>query len=189
MKLHIVLLLIGMQFATASPAYSVHGRAYVERERQIDKLTKQLVQQSRDARAYRELLLELDSIDLEESMRDFWRTAREMEYAMASAIRQGRERLQRQGIVVPNASAADNATLDLGDGTKNENPLARRVGRMEMIMRETDGLHNPQLMNDPSVIARYRFLVGEFCSLMQAGVDESQAEIDALREQQRATTN
>lgn len=189
MKPHIVLLLIGMQIAIANPAYSVHGRAYVERERQIVKMTKQMVQQSRDANAYHELLLELDSIDLEESTRDFWRTAHEMKSAMATAIRQGRERFQRQGIVVPSASAADNATLDLDDGTKNENSLARRVGRMEMIMRETDGLRNPQMMNDPSVIARYRLLVGEFHSLMQADVDELQAEIDALREQQRATTN
>lgn len=189
MKPHIVLLLIGMQIAIASPAYSVHGRAYVERERQIDKLTKQMVQQSRDAHAYRELLLELDSIDLEESTRGFWRTAREMKSAMIRAIRQGRERLRRQGIVVPSASAADNATLDLDDGTKKENPLARRVGRMEMIVRETDGLHDPQMMNDSSVIARYRLLVGEFCSLMQADVDELLAGIDALKEQQRATTN
>ena len=189
MKSHVVLLLIGMYIAIASPAYSVHGRAYVERERQIDKLTKQMVQQSRDARAYHELLLELDSLDLGESTRDFWRTAHEMEYAMAGAIRQARERLQREGIVVPNASAADNAALDLDDGTNNENPLARRVGRMEMIMRETGGLHDPQMMNDPSVIARYRLLVGEFCSIMQADVDELQAEIDALKQQQRATKN
>jgi hypothetical protein len=189
MKPHIALLLIGMQIAIASPAYSVHGRAYVERERQIVKLTKQMVQQSRDADAYHELLLKLDSIDLKESTRDFWRAAREMKSAMARAIRQGRERLQRQGIVVPSASAADNATLDLDDDTKNENPLARRVGRMEIIMRETDGLRAPQMVNEPSVIARYRLLVGEFHSLMQADVDELQAEIDALREQQRATTD
>jgi hypothetical protein len=49
MKPHIVLLFIGMQIAIASPAYSVHGREYVERERQIVKMTKQMVQQSRDA--------------------------------------------------------------------------------------------------------------------------------------------
>jgi hypothetical protein len=189
MKPHIVLLFIGMQIAIASPAYSVHGREYVERERQIVKMTKQMVQQSRDAHAYHELLLELDSIDLEETTRDFWRTAREVKSAMARAIQQGHKRLQRQGIVVPSASAADNATLDLDDGTENENPLARRVGRMEMIMRESDGLRNPQMMNDPSVIARYRLLAAEFHSLMQADVDELQAEIDALKGQQRATTD
>jgi hypothetical protein len=189
MKPHIVLLLIGMQIAIASPAHSVHGREYVERERQIVKMTKQMVQQSRDAQAYRELLLELDAIDLEESTRDFWHTAREVKSAMAKAIQEGHERLRRQGIVVQSASAADNATLDLDDGTENENPLARRVGRMEMIMRETDGLRDPQMMNDSSVIARYRLLVGEFHSLMQTDVDELQAEIDALKEQQRATTN
>ena len=189
MKPHIVLLLIGMQTAIAGPAYSTHGRAYVERERQIVKMTKQMVQHSRDAREYQELLLELDSIDLEESTRDFWRTANEMKSAMDRVIRQGRERLQRHGIVVPSAGAAGNATLDLDDGTKNENPLAQRVGRMEMIMRETEGLRDPQMMNDPSVIARYRLLVGEFHSLMQADVDELQAGIDALRVQQRATRN
>lgn len=189
MKPHIVLLLIGIQIAVASPAYSVHGRAYVERERQIVNTTKLMVQQSRDAEAYRELLLDLDSIDLEESTRDFWHTAREMGSAMANAIRQGRERLERQDIVVPLAGTADNANLDLDDGTGNENPLAQRVGRMEMIKRETDGLREGQMMNDTSIIARYRILVGEFHALMQADVDELQAEIDALREQQRATTN
>jgi hypothetical protein len=60
---------------------------------------------------------------------------------------------------------------------------------MEMNVRETDGLRDPQMMSDASVIARYRLLVGEFNSLMQTDVDELQAEIDALKEQQRATTN
>lgn len=189
MKPHIVLLLIGIQIAIASPAYPVHGRSYVERERQIVKITKLMVQQSRDADAYHELLLELDTIDLEESTRDFWHTAREMGSAMASAIRQGRERLQQQCVVVPRAGGADNANLDPDNSTRNENPLAQRVGRMEMIKHETDGLREGQMMNDTSVIARYRLLVGEFYSLMQADVDELQAEIDALREQQRATSN
>jgi hypothetical protein len=189
MKPHIALLLIVMQIAIASPAYSVHGRAYIERERQIVKMTKQMIQQSRDVNAYRELLLELDSIDLEESTRDFWRTAHAVKDAMAEEIRQGHERLHRQVIVVQSASVADIANLDLDDGTENESPLARRVGRMEMIMRETDNLRDPNMMNDPSVIARYRLLVGEFHSLMQAEVDELQIEIDALKERQRATTN
>jgi hypothetical protein len=189
MKPHILLLLIGMQIAIARPAYSVHGREYVERERQIVKMTKQMVQQSRDAQAFRELLLELDSIDLKESMRDFWRTAREVKSAMARAIQQGHERLQRQGSVVQSAGSADKTTPDLNDGTRNENPLALRIGRMEMIVRESDGLRDSLMMNNPSVIARYRLLTGEFYSLMQADVDESQARIDSLREQQRATTN
>lgn len=189
MKPHIVLLLIGIQIAVASPAYSVHGREYVERERQIVKMTKQMVQQSRDAQAFRELLLELDSIDLEVTPGDFWQVAREVKSAMTRAIQESHERLRRQGLVVQNASAADNATFDPDDRAENENPLTRRVGRMEMIMRETDGLRDPQIMVDASVIARYRVLVGEFHSLMQADVDELQAEIDALREQQQATPN
>ncbi|MHC4060177.1 MAG: hypothetical protein ACYSR6_01015 [Planctomycetota bacterium] len=189
MKPHIVLLLIGMQIAIASPAYSVHGREYVERERRIVKLTKQMVQRNSDAQAYRELLLELDSIGLEETPGDFWHMAREMKSAMTVAIQERHKRLRRQGIVVQSASAADNAPYDLDDGAENENPLVRRVGRMEMIMLETDGLCDPQMMNDSTVFARYRLLVGEFHSLMQADVDELQAEIDTLKEQQRATKN
>jgi hypothetical protein len=189
MKPHIVLLLIGIQIAVASPAYSVHGREYVERERQIVKLTKQMVQRSGDVQAFRDLLLELDSIDLEGSPRDFWQTTRELKSAMAGAIQERHARLRRQGIVVQSAGAADNANFDLDDGAENENPLARRVGRMEMIMRETNGLRDPQVIIDSSVIARYRLLVGEFHSLIQTDVDELQAEIDALKEQQRATTN
>jgi len=186
MKNQIALLLIGLQVAVAAPALAVQGRDYVQRERQIVKLTKQTVKEQRETDAFRNLLVELDSIDLSESTRDFWQMARTVKDAMAEEVRQGHERIRKEGGDVQHADAAALAQLNSDKPSVGATPLEQRVERMEMIMLETDGLRNPVGMNDSSVITRYRALVGEFCSLLQAEVDEMQSEIDALKALQEA---
>jgi hypothetical protein len=190
MKTHIALLLVGLQLAIVTPAFAVKGRAYVENERRIVKLTKEMVREDKETQAFRDLIKELDSIDLEESTRDFWRTAHAVKDAMAEEIRQGRERLVKEGYY--DAQQAGTEGLDASQGVSappTDNPLARRVDRMEMIVLETDGLRNPAGMNDQAVLVRYRVLVGEFHSLLQVEVDEMQAEIDALKARQDAIDN
>jgi len=186
MKIRLFLLLIGLHLAIAAPVYAVQGRAYVQRERQIVKLTKEMVQEQREADAFKDLLKQLDSVDLSESSRDFWRLAHDVKDAMVEEVRQGQERLRKEGAGVQEAGLSGSAS---SDADTNENPLAKRVKRMEMIVLETEGLRNPVAMSDPTSIARYRYLVGEFHSLLQAEVDEFQAEIDALKAIQRAEQN
>jgi hypothetical protein len=186
MRIRLFLLLIGLHLAIAAPVYAIKGRAYVQRERQIVKMTKEMVQEQREADEFKELLLELDSVDLSESTRDFWRLAHDVKDAMVEQVRQGHERLRKEGAGVQEAGLSGDPSVDTD---ANENPLAKRVKRMEMIVLETDGLRNPVAMSDRTSIARYRYLVGEFHSLLQAEVDERQAEIDALEAIQRAEEN
>lgn len=186
MRIRLFLLMIGLHLAIAAPVYAVKGRAYVQRERQIVKMTKEMVQEQREADAFRNLLKELDSVDLSESSRDFWRLARDVKDAMVEEVRQGQERLRKEGVQVQEAGLSGNSSVDTDT---DESPLAKRVKRMEMIVLETDGLRNPVAMSDPTSIARYRYLVGEFHSLLQADIDERQAEIDALETIQRAEEN
>jgi hypothetical protein len=164
----------------------VQGRAYIQRERQIVKLTKVMVQENEEVEAFRDLLKELDTANLESPTRDFWLTVRELAEAMEEQVRQGRERLAKEAREgnVQKADVADSAPLDSSQGA-SEDPLAQRVHRMEMILRETEGMRTPMMMGEQSLIARYRVLVGEFHSLLQSEVDEMQAEIDALKEMQR----
>lgn len=178
----------------AAPPAQAQGRAYIQREREIVKMTKVMVQESREAKEFADLLKELDSADVSESTREFWQTAREIRSAMGRELEQARERLEKEGAgekrtseaKIQKAETAATATIPTGeDAASSMSPQARRVHRMEMIIRETDGLRNPMSMNDESVMARYRLLVGEFHDLLLAEVDEMKEEIDTLKKMQR----
>jgi hypothetical protein len=187
MKAYIAFSLIGLQLAIAAPAFAVEGRAYVETERKIVRMTKQMVADNRETGAFADLLKELDAIDLSESTRDFWRLAHEVKDAMAEEVRQGRVRIEKEGASQQQADASGAVQPNPGAGSNpTEDALSKRIHRMEMIVLETEGLRNPLSMSEESVIVRYRHLVGEFHSLLQADVDETRAEIDALKERQRA---
>jgi hypothetical protein len=178
-------MLIGMLLLclAATAADAVQGRAYVEREKQIYKLAKAVDVKAEEVKAFGDLLRELDDCDLEESSRDFWRTARSVKDAMDEQLRQARAQLKKE-LPVQQAGVSDTASLDMSEDAV-ETPLSKRVHRMEMILRETEGLRNPMSMNDESVINRYRLLVGEYHELLKEDVADMRAEIDALKAENR----
>ncbi len=166
----------------ALPAYA-QGRAYVEMGRTIVKMTKLMVVEEDEVKAFKKLLKELDAADTSESLREFWMTARKVSDAMKREVEQGQENLKKE------TGDKETKVEELSDADtpdEDESPLAQRVQRMHMIVRETDGLRSPSGMADPSALARYRLLVGEFHDLLVDDVDAMKAEIKVYKEKQRA---
>jgi hypothetical protein len=184
---------VGLSCLAASAAHAVQGRAYVEREREIVKMTKQMVAVNDEVKAFGKLLEDLDDCDLSESSRDFWMTARDIKTAMEIEIAQARENLSKEDAqarekqvrsAVQQAEMMETAPLDSSD-QEALSPQARRLQEMELTYREAEGLRNPMSMHEESVIKRYRVVVGHFHELMQQEVTDMQSEIDTLRELNR----
>jgi hypothetical protein len=196
MKIITRTLLIGtvvLSCLAASAAQAVQGRAYIQREREIVKMTKQMVAVNDEVKAFGRLLENLDDCDLSESSRDFWMTARDIKTAMEVEIAQTRQNLSKEDAharekqvrsAVQQAEMMGSAPLDSSD-QESLSPLERRLREMELTYREAEGLRNPMSMHEESVIKRYRVVVGHFHELMQQEVAAMQADIDALKELNR----
>lgn len=174
-------LLIGLLLlvAAAAAAYAMQGRAYVQRQRQIEKMTKDMVTHEDEVKSFAKLLDELDHCDMSESTRDYWHTAQSVKAAMEEQLHEAREELKKEA-PVQQAQVGDSASMSAAtDSTATS--LATCVHRMEMIYRESEGLRNSFSLNDPSVIKRYRLLAGRFHDTLEQGIAARQAKIDALK--------
>lgn len=195
MRKPISTLLIGLFItaAAASAALAVQGRAYVERERQIQQMAKAMDGDRREVKTFKQLLEDLDDCDISESTRDFWRIARDVKPAMERELAQITDRANEKAAKmrknqversVQKAEMGEATPLDSSDAT-SDSPLIKRARHMEMLYREAEGLRNPMAMADPSVVKRYRLLVGQFYDEMKADIHSREAEIDRLRKENR----
>jgi hypothetical protein len=77
-------------------------------------------------------------------------------------------------------------TLPLDSGEQSSVALlSQRLRQMELTYREAEGLRNPSVMHEESVINRYRLLAGRFHELMKEDVAAMRSEIDELRKLNR----
>jgi hypothetical protein len=195
MRKSLTTLLIGL-FVTAAAASAVYaqGRAYVQRQRQIYAMAKAMDGDRREVKDFGNLLEDLDDCDLSESTRDFWRLARgKLKPAMERELAQINERAEKEEsegrrkqveASVQKAEMGESAPLDSSEQSV-DSPLVQRAHHMEMLYREAEGLRNPMVMADLSVVKRYRLLVGEFYDEMKADIAAREAEIDRLKKENR----
>jgi len=186
MRLLILSLLSGLcvAYSSTSTAAAVRGREYIETERRIVTLTKQMVGEQRDVEAFGNLVEELDATFAEGSTRSFWQVARRVSESMKHEVAENQKRLARETMSTPKPDTQKAGAIDVAPAGASPDgglPLARRTHKMQSIVRETEGLRKSLQFNDPSVIARYRHLVGEFQALLEADIAEMKGEIDALR--------
>lgn len=161
MKSIVIPALVGLTlcYSIGTTDAAVRGREYVETERKIVKLTKEMVIEEREVDVFGNLVEDLDATFAQGSTQLFWQVAKNLSASMKKELRQMR------------SNSTDTA-------------LALRIDRMQLIVRETDGLRESLQFNDPSVIARYRHLTGEFMSLLDEDLASRKRQIDSLRARQ-----
>jgi hypothetical protein len=159
---------------------AAQGRAYIEMERKIVKMTKQMVEEEREVKAFGKLLEEMDAADTSESTRGFWQVAQRVSEAMQRELDQGLERLEKED------GADVLKTIEAPDTSAADSPMLKRLRRMRAIVTESDGLRSPLAMADPATMTRYRALAGEFQELMATGIKAMKADIESLKSKQRA---
>ena len=169
------------------------SRAYVQAERELMSVKKQLTQDQAEVDDFSALLVEMDELRMPRALlHDFWPVNTNVRRAMLREQEQAKFRLEAAKTETKHAPAKARPTQKASMGTAmdksvdgdsdadREKPAmsaTERFERMDAIIRETDGLQRVLANGDDGVAGRYRFLLGEFLQLMRDDVEDTEQHI------------
>jgi hypothetical protein len=155
---------------------------------------KQLAREKKELQNFAGLLVEMDRIRVPRHMRDFWAVNANVRSAMKHEFDQINKKLEQEraaGPVDPSEAETQAARttpknyLDaVGDwqvkNGEDTEPLSTSelAKRMKAIIHESQGLERVLAGGELDVMERYRFLLGEFLSLMEGDVKAMAQELE-----------
>jgi hypothetical protein len=169
------------QFAVAKGVQG--GRAYIERQREIDQRKKQLGVEEQELRDFEKLVKQVDALQLPEEAKALQKLSHKIRGVLNDVHKQSLKRLAQVQASDAHASTSSPSarpkkvatqragTSSVPDGESDlDEPLrsmTRRVDRMGAIIREVQGLDHWIANGETDVAPRYRHLLGEFVELMR----------------------